>query len=219
MLFPELKNKKFAYVNLNIEAQKWISDKKILQKDVSFIDPKFCQSMVDDVHKKYDVDFSYGGWMEDRSFLWHGSYLDKKNTYIHLGIDINVPTGTKVATDFDAEVVSIEDDYPEQGGWGPTVTLKHKESGAYVVYAHLDKKMNCKVGDILKKGDIFATVGIAPYNGNWFPHLHVQIIAKNYFNKLEKNNSWVKLDGYGSINDSHENLRRFPDPLQYISLI
>lgn len=218
MIFPELKNKKFGYINLNLEAKKWLISQDIYSGTNSLLDPVICQRMVTEVQERFNLDFSYGGWMEDRSFLWHGSYLDKWKTYIHLGIDINVPSGTKIAADFDAEVVRIDDDYPEDGGWGARVILKHVSEPIYLIHAHLDREISCKVGDQLKKGSIFAKVGKAPFNGNWFPHLHLQVISEVYFNKLEEDNLWDELDGYGLSEEIKENSLRFPDPMQYVSL-
>jgi murein DD-endopeptidase MepM/ murein hydrolase activator NlpD len=129
MIFPTLKNKKYGYLNLNSEAKIWAENRK----GVSLVDPKTCERMVHDVHVKYSIDFSYGGWMEDRSFLWHGSYLDASQSYIHLGIDLNVSAGTPVALDFDAVVVRVDDDFPEEGGWGPRVIVKYSKAGVYVV--------------------------------------------------------------------------------------
>ena len=174
--------------------------------------------MVLQVHQKYNIDFSYGGWMEDRSVLWHGSYLEAENSYTHLGVDINVPTGTEIVVDFDAEVVKIDDDYPEEGGWGPKVIVKNLTLPIYLIYAHLDREIKCQVGDKLKTGQIFAKVGKAPFNGNWFPHLHVQTITAEYYKNLADNNSWSELDGYGLPADISENSKLFPDPLQFISL-
>ena len=214
MIFPTLAHKKFGYLNLNLEGKQWASKRT----GVSLVNPKTCERMVLDTHKKYSIDFSYGGWMEDRSFLWHGSYLDATQEYIHLGVDLNVPTGTPVAFDFDGKVVRIDDDFPENGGWGPRVIVKHKKAQVYVIYAHLERRMQCKVGDTFKKGKVFAKVGKAPHNGNWFPHLHVQIISKEYFGELEKKDAWADLDGYGSPKDLAKNAKRFPDPMQYVSL-
>jgi murein DD-endopeptidase MepM/ murein hydrolase activator NlpD len=219
MIFPELKNKKFGYINLNFEAKEWIASQGISFDTNPLLEPVICQRMVSEVQEKFGVDFSYGGWMEDRGFLWHGSYLDKLKNYVHLGIDINVPSGTKIATDFDAEVVRIDDDYPEDGGWGPRVILKHTSKPIYLIFAHLDREISCKVGDQLKNGSIFAKVGKAPFNGNWFPHLHLQVISEEYFNQLEKNNLWGKLDGYGLSEEIKENSLRFPDPMQYVLLL
>ena len=162
MLFPELKNKSFVVLNLDAEARKWCTENDIVvtAKNNPLNDPTICQKMVDAVHQKSSKDFSYGGWMEDRSFLWKGSYLENEQKFIHLGVDFNVPVGTKVAADFGAEVVRIDSDYPEQGGWGTRIIVRHDSLPICMIYAHLDPSVMCKVGDILKPGDIFAKVGL-----------------------------------------------------------
>jgi murein DD-endopeptidase MepM/ murein hydrolase activator NlpD len=218
MIFPELKSKIFGYVNLNIEAELWMKNKKPTPPKDALLDASLSGEMVEDVQEKYGLDFSYGGWMEDRSFLWKGTYLEPLGTYIHLGIDVNAPAGTDISVDFDAEVVRIDDDYPEEGGWGPRVTFKYRNEPLYFIYAHLDRDIKCKVGDVLDKGKIFAKVGKAPYNGNWFPHVHIQTIREEYYKELTENGLWHELDGYGSPADLSKNVERFPDPLQYISL-
>lgn len=220
MIFPNLKNKIFGYINLNLEVKDWYTEKGLdfsVGKNI-ILDPKICKDFVDDINKKYSLDFSYGGWMEDRTFLWKDSYLEKDKIFIHLGVDINVPMGEEIATDFRAEVVKIDDDYPLDGGWGPYVILKHLSRPVYILYAHLDKNIFCKLGDILEKNNIFAKVGHAPYNGNWFPHTHIQIIDKEYYLELEKNNDWKKFDGYGKKEEFELNVKRHRDPMEYISL-
>lgn len=221
MIFPKLKNKVFGYLNLNLEAIKWSEGENIdLSIDENILlDPEKCEEFIKDIHKKYSIDFSYGGWMEDRSFLWRDGYLEKDKIFIHFGIDINVATETEIATDFDAEVVKIDNDFPLDGGWGPHVILKNLSKSIYVLYAHLDENILCKVNDKLEKGTIFAKVGHAPQNGNWFPHVHIQTIEESYYLELEKNNDWEKFDGYGLKNEIEINTKKHPDPMQYISLI
>lgn len=216
MIFPRLKDKTFGYVNLNLEASEWLANKKFVEDKNPLLDPVICQQMVDDVHRKYHLDFSYGGWMEDRSLLWRGSYLESKKNFIHLGIDLNVPAGTEIALGFDVEIVKVDDDYPEDGGWGPRITVRHLSQPVYLIYAHLGREIKQQVGDKVRAGEVFARVGEPPFNGNWFPHLHVQTISPEYFAELEKNNSWGQLDGYGSLNDLTINAARFKDPTQYI---
>ncbi len=218
MIFPGFKEKRFGYVNLDAEARTWAKEKNLSHDPNPLLDPVTCARMVEDVHAKYGVDFSYGGWMEDRSFLWHGNYLEKSGGFVHLGVDLNAPTGTEVAIDFDAEIVRVDDDYPDEGGWGPRVIVRHAKEPIYMIYAHLDRDILCKVGDTVKKGEIFAKIGKPPFNGNWFPHLHVQSISEPYFNDIEKRDAWSELDGYGAASNVHENARRFPDPLRFISL-
>ncbi|MDE1874579.1 MAG: peptidoglycan DD-metalloendopeptidase family protein [Patescibacteria group bacterium] len=218
MIFPDLKGKRFGYVNLNLEAEAWLKHNESRSASNPLLDPSICQSMIDSVHEKYCLDFSFGGWMEDRSTLWKGSYLERENSFIHLGIDINVPPGTEIAASFDATVAKVDDDYPEQGGWGPRVILKHATKPIYLIHAHLDRDIRCEVGDALKRGQIFARVGTPPHNGNWFPHLHLQTISKDHYDRLEKERSWADLDGYGPADDIRENASLFADPMELISL-
>jgi len=220
MIYPKLKDKIFGYINVNLEVKDWYKEKNLNFSDGKnvLIDPKICKDFINDIHKKYSLDFSYGGWMEDRTFLWKDSYLEKNKTFIHLGVDINVPEGEEIATDFKAKVVKIDDDYPLDGGWGPHVILKHLSKPVYIIYAHLDRDILCKVGDTLEKDTIFAKVGYSPYNGNWFPHTHVQAISSEYYSELEKNNDWKNFDGYGAKEKLELNTKRHRDPMEFISL-
>jgi hypothetical protein len=102
---------------------------------------------------------------------------------------------------------------------GPRVVLKHKHEPVYLIYAHLDREIVCKIDDILKSGQIFAKIGKPPFNGNWFPHVHVQTVKEEYFEYLIKNDLWPELDGYGALEDLKLHVERFPDPIQYISII
>jgi hypothetical protein len=60
MIFPKLKNKVFGYVDLNLEAEEWIEKKGLIVSELEnpLIDPKVCEEFVNDVHKKYSLDFS-----------------------------------------------------------------------------------------------------------------------------------------------------------------
>ncbi|MFM7088973.1 MAG: peptidoglycan DD-metalloendopeptidase family protein [Candidatus Paceibacterota bacterium] len=216
MIFPNLKGKKFGYVNLDLEAVLWRANKG--SKTNPLNNPDVCNQFILDVHKKYNIDFSYGGWMEDRATLWQDSYLELEKKFNHLGLDINVPQDEPVAVDFNALVVRIDDDYPTNGGWGPRVILKNLEKDVYILYAHLDRDISCKVGDVLSVGQVFAKVGHAPENGNWFPHVHVQVIESEYFEYLKKEDDWEQFDGYGFKENIAVDSLRHPDPLQFIKL-
>lgn len=223
MLFPDLSKQRFGYLNLNEAAQRWVSQHNISANDRNpLLDPNVCQTMVDEVHRERGLDFSYGGWMEDRRDLWRGSYLDTHQTYIHLGVDFNVPAGTHVAAEYTAEVIRIDSDIPEEGGWGTRVILQpitnlKETSSDVLIYAHLDPEINCRIGDQLKRGDVFANVGQAPDNGGWFSHLHVQCVEIALFEQLLKNDL-RDLDGYGAEKDIHELCRYFRDPFRWVSL-
>ncbi len=218
MIFPTLANNTFGYINLDTEARQWVAKKGLATEPNPLLDPVTCQQMVTDVHEKYGVDYSFGGWFEDRGFLWKGSYLDETQGYVHLGVDFNVPTGTDVALDFAGTVAVIDSDYPIEGGWGTRVIIKHADLPLYFIYAHLDPNVFCKVGDVLAEGHIFAKVGQAPQNGNWFPHTHVQTVDAAYLESLLAAGTLESLDGYGSPKDVSANARRFRDPLEFIRI-
>jgi murein DD-endopeptidase MepM/ murein hydrolase activator NlpD len=216
MLFFELAQKEFGYLNLNTAAKRWFFRNGISTTEANpLLDPIVCNQMVEELHEELGLSYSFGGWLEDRSALWRGSYLDQKEAYLHLGVDFNVPAGTMVAAEQEAEVLRIDCDVPEEGGWGTRVILKPKEGTEVLLYAHLDADVSCHVGDRLKVGDEFAKVGTAPFNGGWFSHLHVQCVDETFFQESLKNNL-KDLDGYGSINDLPKVSRLFKDPLRHV---
>jgi 4-aminobutyrate aminotransferase-like enzyme len=48
----------------------------------------------------------------------------------------------------------------------------------YTLYGHLslESLQNIQIGQVIEKGQHFASLGDAPINGNWPPHLHLQIL-------------------------------------------
>ncbi len=217
MLFQELCDKKFGYVNLNVEARRWFLESGQASHPNPLLDPDICRQMVEEMHTRQGIDFSYGGWLEDRSELWRGSYLDENKTHLHLGVDFNVPAGTSVSADHEAEVLYVDTDFPADGGWGNRVIMRLMGKSEILIYAHLDNTVLCKTGDVLSPQDIFAKVGIPPQNGGWFPHLHVQCVEPSYFEKIVAE-GLEKLDGYGSIQEIAELALRFKDPMTFVSL-
>lgn len=217
MLFPTLRYHPFGYVNLDTEARRWIEEQEMPIDPNPLLNPKICEDMVRCLHKKYKLAFSYGGWLENRAYLWRGSYLEKTGSFIHLGVDLNVPAGTPIAASHEGRVVLIDNDHPEEHGWGPRVIIHHDVESVYLIYAHLDPAISCRVGDELEAGQEFARIGKAPLNGNWFPHLHVQAVDESHGFGIGK--PYRPFDGYGHIRDIAQLARWFPDPLRYISLI
>lgn len=212
-MFKDL-NAVFGYVNLNEEAKNYVEN---VEKG-DLLDSDFCAKVVNWSAKKYGVDFTYGGWMENRSYLWKGSYLENTGNFIHLGIDFNVPAGTKVYANHEMEVVHVENDYPLKHVWGLMVVGYIKKFDICVLYAHLSKENNWKMGDVIQKGEVIGIVGDKDDNGFWFPHLHVQTITKEYFDQVQTNNSWKEFDGYGHANELERLSRIFKDPVNYLKL-
>lgn len=220
MIFPTLSRSRCGYVHLDLAASAWLEENPGLYMGPlsnPFNDPHYCAVMVETLNADLGLAFSYGGWMEIRSTLWKDSYLQADQKFLHLGVDLNAPVDTEIAVDFNAEVVHVDDDHPEEGGWGPRVIFLHKKARVYVVYAHLGNDVTLKPGDKVKAGEVFAKVGHPKRNGGWYPHVHVQAVEDDVFRVIEKN-GLETLDGYYWPNCIQRGAGMFPDPLQYIRL-
>ena len=119
--------------------------------------------------KGYDIGISRYG--EQR-----GMQLERN---IHLGLDLSVPSGTKVFAPMDSIVHSFADN-DKPGDYGPTIILQHKLEGEtfHTLYGHLSRESltDLKNGQTITAGQAFAVVGDVHENGQWPPHLHFQII-------------------------------------------
>ena len=104
---------------------------------------------------------------------------DERRT-VHLGIDLFVESGTMISAPFGATVYALADN-AQPFDYGPVVVLKHRTGGDiefFTLYGHLSRQSlrTLQVGQKLRSGEPFASVGTAAENGGWTPHLHFQII-------------------------------------------
>jgi len=214
MIFPTLKGQPHGEVNYNDLANEWFkAHPQASDAPNPFVDPKAQQELIDAYHRAAGIAFSHGGWLEDRSVIWKGTYLDQNQAYIHLGNDVNAPAGTPIASDNEAEVAFIGDDHPLVGGWGPHIILKLKNESLFVIYGHLDPDISCKVGDSIKNNDVFAKVGPTSHNGNWLPHVHVQSLTPEAYDMFLTPES---IDGYARADEIEKYARLSPDPAPFI---
>jgi len=223
MIFPTLLGRRSCYINLDLYAQGWLERNGYshVHSEVGYpmvsplLDPAVCQKMVLECHAKLGVDYSYGGWLEDRSVLWRGSYLKEDNKYIHLGVDVNAPAGTPVALDMPGRLVLLDNDHPLVGGWGTRVMIKLTDAPIVLIYAHL-ANVRRHVGEALRRGDIIAEVGPSDTNGVWYTHTHVQAMTMGAYGRFLHKPQ--ELDGYGKKEDISELAELFPDPTNFIKL-
>ncbi len=219
--FPELRGAPFGFLLLDALAQEREYNRNasgvLVAHTNPLLDPETCHAMIQEAHARLGMVHSYGGWLEDRRVLWRGSYLERDQHWIHVGVDFMVPAGTRIAATWNAIVEQVDDDTPEVGGWGPRVIVRLKDTpNILLIFAHLGVVF-CKKNDSLSPGGIFATVGAPPNNGGWFPHLHVQAIDLDHFD-----GDWSavvrSVDGY--IHDSllPNAAKMFPDPMRYVRL-
>ncbi|HSA96926.1 MAG TPA: aminotransferase class III-fold pyridoxal phosphate-dependent enzyme [Acidobacteriota bacterium] len=113
------------------------------------------------------------------TFAGGGSPTAERRT-VHLGIDLTVPPGSPVHAPLDGTVHTVAvNEAPKD--YGPLVILRHAiPSGEefFTLYGHLDRGSVSGLvpGKVLRAGEPFAAVGAPPGNGDWWPHVHVQII-------------------------------------------
>jgi murein DD-endopeptidase MepM/ murein hydrolase activator NlpD len=218
-LFPGLGGTAFCEINLGEEALRWRaqSPERFVGGANPLLDPAVCQTMVGDLHARLEVDWSYGGYLEDRRHLWQGSYLERTGDFVHLGVDFHVPQGTPVAAPRAAAVFLVDDDHDRDGGWGQRVFLRlhgAPPDDPVLIFAHL-QEIRVKPGTGLPCGAVFAEVGGPPDNGNWAPHLHLQTIPSEFLVEVFVER-FAELDGYGPPSRIEDLRVRFPDPLPVI---
>ncbi|MBH8558852.1 peptidoglycan DD-metalloendopeptidase family protein [Hymenobacter negativus] len=125
-----------------------------------------------------------GGYLENRVIYRRSAHFGpgavEEPRSLHLGVDVWLPAGTPVLAPLPAVVHSLADN-DNFGDYGPTVVLQHELEGTvfYSLYGHLSRQewRALRVGQVLEKGEAFATVGPFPENGDWPAHLHFQLMA------------------------------------------
>jgi len=111
-----------------------------------------------------------------------GAITDERRT-IHIGLDLTLPPGSPLYAPLDGTVHGFED-AAARLDYGPLIVLRHEVGGDerltfYTLYGHLDRRSleGLRPGKRFKAGERFAAVGAPPDNGDWWPHVHVQVIT------------------------------------------
>jgi len=198
-LFPALKGDRWAEININeiakqlMEGQQLIDGKTDAENPA--LDPYWCMAQQEQLFELLQCDYAWGGYLEDRSFVWRGHY--HQNGFIHYGVDYYVPQTEPVFLPKAGKLLCLEDCPDYYGGWGGRAVYKIGEQ--HVIFAHLYNLMG-EVGREYSAGDMVGLVAPPNRNGGWAPHLHVQCMT-NYD---------LSADGYGPEADTNE--ENFPNP-------
>jgi 4-aminobutyrate aminotransferase-like enzyme/Ser/Thr protein kinase RdoA (MazF antagonist) len=133
------------------------------------------------------VEIAAGGYDEARLIYASPAYAsgrvtDERRT-VHIGVDLTLRPGSPLYAPIDGVVHGFEDAAAELD-YGPVIVLRHEIAGDrpltfYTLYGHLsrDSLRGLDKGQAVRAGQRFATVGAPPENGNWWPHLHFQIVT------------------------------------------
>lgn len=196
-LFPQLQMAQWGEVNINdvaCDALKLIGP--LLEPGQNpFLKAEICEQWKNFVHKLMKVDYSWGGYMEDRSVVWAGHYHEPGAT-VHCGVDYYVPTGTKIHMPVKAKLVKSEYDLDRNGGWGGKLIFQWEKG--YIILAHLKEIVSDEKE--YQAGEVVGIVAEPEINGGWSPHLHVQCCNK------------TDVDGYCRRYNEME--KDFPDPVE-----
>lgn len=163
-----------------------------------FVDAAYCEKWKLFLHKTMGVDYSWGGYLEDRAVVWRNHYHEPGHT-VHLGVDFYVPEGTAVHLPVDATLAHVYVDPDQDGGWGGKLIFQWPKG--YFVFGHL-KDMVDDLGRGYREGKVVGTVADPASNGGWSPHLHFQCMRDFV----------PHVDGYTKRFDGIE--AAFPNPLE-----
>ncbi|MBC7842402.1 MAG: aminotransferase class III-fold pyridoxal phosphate-dependent enzyme [Gemmatimonadaceae bacterium] len=125
-----------------------------------------------------------GGYDEARLiYHWPNEARAAEPRTIHIGLDLSLAAGSPLHAPLDGVVHGFED-ADNYHDYGPVIVLRHTTGGDdpvafYTLYGHLtrDSLDGLQIGQDIRRGAQFARVGSAPTNGNWWAHVHVQLIT------------------------------------------
>jgi murein DD-endopeptidase MepM/ murein hydrolase activator NlpD len=142
------------------------------------------EALVHSMLAEKQASIGVGGYLENRVIYRRSQHFGLGDTAearsLHLGIDVWLAAGVPVLAPLPAVVYGMGNNN-NFGDYGYTVVLQHELEGVvfYTLYGHLGgvEWHQMQPGQVLQKGEAFASVGPYPENGDWPPHLHFQVIA------------------------------------------
>lgn len=142
------------------------------------------EALVTNAMSRSSMDVAIGRYDEVRLIYTNDAFAGSCPTdecrTIHLGMDFFVEPPTPVHAPLDGVVHAFADRAHAQD-YGPTIVLRHEVDDLefYTLYGHLSRESlkEIELGQFIKSGQAFATVGTRAVNGGWHPHLHLQVIT------------------------------------------
>ena len=147
--------------------------------------PDEAEAMWREIAAKDGIELGIGPWCEDRpvysSDAFQSVFAPGLRRSLHLGLDLFALAGTAVRAPLDATVIDLfATDLPLD--YGHAVLLRHEPEPGLVfhsLWGHLSAQTlrERKVGETLAAGQIIGWMGPPAENGNWQPHVHIQLIT------------------------------------------
>jgi 4-aminobutyrate aminotransferase-like enzyme/Ser/Thr protein kinase RdoA (MazF antagonist) len=132
---------------------------------------------------EHGIELGVGPWGEARtvytSDIFWSRFVEGARRVHHLGLDLFMPSGTRVFTPLAATVKSVEIE-EDPLGYGCLVALLHKPEGCppfVTLWGHMAHEAMARLqpGQKLAAGALVGEMGAPAENGGWAPHLHFQI--------------------------------------------
>jgi len=129
------------------------------------------------------TDFAFGRYGEPRDLYTNEHFAaseGEEQRTIHMGVDLFCRAGTPIQAPLAGKVELLADNARELD-YGPLVVLRHEQGTGehfFTLYGHLGPDVfdRLQPGQLVVPGEQIASVGSPPQNGNWPPHLHLQVI-------------------------------------------
>ena len=169
---------------------------------------------VADVISAKGVKLAFGKYGENRVIYNTGMYQvasEEEARTFHLGLDIFSAAGTEICCPLENTTVHSFADNNQPGDYGPCIILRHEFEGCifYSLYGHLsrDSLKELSEGQALSRGQVFAKVGDYAENGQWPPHLHLQIIGN-----ISSSTKHGDFPGVCKLSEAAKWMSNCPDP-------
>jgi murein DD-endopeptidase MepM/ murein hydrolase activator NlpD len=99
---------------------------------------------------------------------------------VHLAVDVWAAADTPVCAPLEGRVAIVRNN-DTRLDYGPVVVLEHATDDGvpfFSLYGHLSMSTlgHRSAGEMVSAGDVIGWVGTPPTNGDWAPHVHVQVI-------------------------------------------
>jgi len=152
-------------------------------KEVNSLSVDALSTLIEGAKANAGTRIAFGRYGEPREIyqgnLFAGRETDERRT-IHMGIDVFCAAGTPVHAPFHGVVEAVANNTTELD-YGPVLILRHIGTDStpfFTLYGHLALGTLDRVeaGQQVSAGDMIARIGSPPHNGNWPPHLHLQLI-------------------------------------------
>lgn len=140
-------------------------------------------SFIDEHIRRHGAALAFGGYCERREVYALSPVFDARPggvgaRRIHMGLDFWGEEGTPVLAPADGLVHSLAMNAAD-GDYGATIVLRHEFEGFvfHTLYGHMSATdLSMEEGSHVRRGEILARFGGPAENGNWPPHLHLQVV-------------------------------------------